>query len=218
MDARLLARHIAGVTASHAGLLAMLDDQLTALDSAAASRLPDWTVGHVLTHIARNGDSVTRVLEATERGEAVERYAGGEAGRDADVAAGSGRPAAEQVADLRASVERLEAALIAHTRWDGESIETSGRRMPVPALVTLRWREVEVHRADLGLGYGPDDWPIEYVRTELAFMEMQWRARRPMGLTGLPPEALAVPDRRRLAWLLGRADIEGLAPAGVFGR
>ena len=81
--------------------------------------------------------------------------------------------------------------------------------MPVTDLVFLRWREVEVHRADLGLGYGPDDWPAEYVRTELALMEMQWRARRPMGLTGLPAEALAVPDRQRVAWLLGRAEIEG---------
>ena len=28
----------------------------------------------------------------------------------------------------------------------------------------MRWREVEVHRADLGLGYDRSDWPAEYVR------------------------------------------------------
>ena len=50
----------------------------------------------------------------------------------------------------------------------------------------LRWREVEVHRVDLGLGYEPADWPAEYVRARAAGMEMRWNARRPMGLTGLP--------------------------------
>ena len=85
-----------------------------------------------------------------------------------------------------------------------------------PSCVFLRWREVEVHRADLGLGYGPDDWPAEYVRTELVGLEMRWNARRPMGLTGLPPAALAAPEPHRLAWLLGRAEIDGLDPAGVL--
>ena len=37
-------------------------------------------------------------------------------------------------------------------------------------------------------------------------MEMRWNARRPMGLTGLPDEALPAPPHVRLAWLLGRTD------------
>ena len=92
----------------------------------------------------------------------------------------------------------------------------SGQVIPVRDLVFLRWREVEVHRVDLGLGYGPADWPAEYVRTELVAMQMRWGARRPMGLAALPPHALAAPDHVRLAWLLGRAEIPGLAPAGIF--
>ena len=74
----------------------------------------------------------------------------------------------------------------------------------------MRWREVEVHRADLGLGFEPADWPAEYVREDLVRMEMRWNARRPMGLTGLPDEALQAPPHVRLAWLLGRTTIEGL--------
>lgn len=216
MDARQLGRHVEGVTASHRGLEAMLGDLRDGLDAAAPSRLPDWTIGHVLAHLARNADSISRVLEATERGETVERYAGGPAGRNAEITAGAPRPAGDLIADVHDSNARLEAVLAVHTRWDGISIETSGRRIGVGDLVFLRWREVEVHRADLGLGYGPDDWPAEYVRTELVALEMQWRARRPMGLTALPPEALATPDRVRLAWLLGRAEIAGLAPANVL--
>jgi len=45
---------------------------------------------------------------------------------------------------------------------------------------------------------------------------MQFHARAPMGLTTMPALALAQPPHVRLSWLLGRHDIEGLAPAGVF--
>ena len=45
------------------------------------------------------------------------------------------------------------------SRWDGRSRETSGHEIPVADLPFMRWREVEVHRADLGVGYEPADWP-----------------------------------------------------------
>jgi maleylpyruvate isomerase len=45
---------------------------------------------------------------------------------------------------------------------------------------------------------------------------MLWRARRPMGLTPLPAEALALPPATRLAWMMGRVEIDGLAPAHLF--
>ncbi len=183
---------------------------------AAASRLPGWTVGHVLTHIARNADSITRGLEGAERGEIVDRYPEGSAGRDADIEAGHDRSAAALVADVRDSAARLEAAWSTHTAWDGHCRESSGREVPVAHLPFARWREVEVHRVDLGLGYEPEDWPAAYVRLDLRKMEMRWNARRPMGLTGLPAEALALPPPRRLAWLLGRIEIPGLEPAGVM--
>jgi hypothetical protein len=46
---------------------------------------------------------------------------------------------------------------------------------------------------------------------------MLWASRKPMGLTDLPPEAMAVPPRHRLAWMLGRVEIDGLGPAGIMG-
>jgi maleylpyruvate isomerase len=216
VDARNLERWRAGVSASHRGLEDMLGGGLGDLDAAAPSLLPGWTIGHVLTHLARNADSMTWVLESAERGELVERYPGGVEGRNADIEAGAGRPAAEQVADVTASDERLDAAIAAHTRWDGRSRELAGRVIPVGELLFLRWREVEVHRYDLGLGYRFEDWPAAYARTELNELTMRWNARRPMGLTGLPAEALALPEPERLAWLLGRLEIPGLPPAGVL--
>jgi maleylpyruvate isomerase len=211
-----LERHLTGAAESHRGLSAMLDELGEAIDPARMSLLPAWTVGHVLTHLARNADSMTRVLMAADRGAVVDRYVGGDAGRDAEIEDGWRRPAGELVADVRASTERLEQQWVRQERWNGRSREATGREIPVTDLPFMRRREVEVHRADLGMGYEPADWPAEYVREELVNMEMRWNARRPMGLTGLPDEALRAPPHVRLAWLLGRTTIEGLEPAGVF--
>lgn len=218
MDQRALDRDVAGAAGAHQGLLAMLDERLAAgeLDGAAPSRLPDWTLGHVLTHLARNADSMVRALEGAARGEVVARYPGGPAGRDADIEAGAGRPAEELVDDVRRTIWRLESTWSGHAAWDGRSREGDGREIPVGNLPFLRWRETDVHRVDLGLGYEPADWPATYVRLDLRELEMRWNARRPMGMTGLPPEALAADPPTRLAWLLGRTTIDGLPPAGIF--
>lgn len=218
MDPRRLDVDVTGAAAAHEGLLEMLDGMSAAgdLDGAAPSRLPDWSVGHVLTHLARNADSITRVLDATARGETVDRYEGGTGGRDAAIDSGRDQSADALVDDVRRSIWRLEQTWSNHAAWDGRSRESFDREIPVSDLPFMRWREVEVHRVDLGLGYEPDDWPEQYVRLELRELEMRWNARRPMGLTGLPPEALAVAPPVRLAWLLGRTVIEGLPPAGIF--
>ena len=57
------------------GTVAKLTDE----DVLSPTRLPEWTVGHVLTHLARNADGHTRRLEAALRGEDVARYPGGRA-------------------------------------------------------------------------------------------------------------------------------------------
>jgi maleylpyruvate isomerase len=218
MDPRQLDRDVAGAAAAHQGLLAMLDGCLEAgtLDGAAPSRLPAWTVGHVLTHLARNADSMVRVFAAAERGETIDRYEGGVDRRNAEIEQGAGRLAAELVRDVRATIWQLEQTWSTQTRWDGRSREAQGHEIPVTDLPFMRWREVEVHRADLGIGYEPSDWPAEYVRLDLRSLEMRWNARRPMGMTGLPQAALDAPPHQRLAWLLGRTSIGDLEPAGVF--
>lgn len=215
-DRRQLEQDIAGAEDAHRRLLAFLGDRAADIDPTAPSRLPGWTVGHVLTHLARNADSIVRVLDAARRGEVVDRYEGGGAGRDRDIERGHARPAGEQLADVEASVARVERAWSQPSEWEGRSLETNGHEIPVSDLPAARWREVEVHAVDLGVGYEATDWPAEFVRRQLRAMEMRWNARRPMGLTGLPPEALAADPTARLAWLYGRAEIEGLAPARLL--
>ncbi len=178
-----------------------LFDRITTLTDAqawSASHLPDWTVGHVLTHVARNADSVIRRLEGAARGEVVDQYPGGYAGRAADITAGAGRPAAELVADVRDSAGRLEdlCAVLPTKAWDRLTRDVSGAERPAHTLLFTRWREVEVHHADLGLGYTPADWPPALVSAWL-----------PRELDRLP---MRTEPHQLLAWAIGRAPAPAL--------
>jgi maleylpyruvate isomerase len=217
VDLRELDRAVAGCAAAHQRLLAGLHE-LSDEQARAPSLLPGWTVGHVLTHLARNADGNVRMLEAANRGEVAAQYEGGAQSRAADIDAGAGRPAAELVADVRAAIYRLEQqwAVMTAEGWDGEGLGLSGTT-PMSQVPFSRWREVEVHHADLGLGYGAQDWPADFVRLELRRLAMVWASRRPMGMTELPAAALAATPHERLQWLLGRRDIEGLPDAGMLG-
>jgi maleylpyruvate isomerase len=217
VDVRELDRAVTGCAGAHQRLLAGLAE-LTDDDARRPSLLPGWTVGHVLTHLARNADGNVRMLDAANRGEVVAMYEGGMDGRAADIEAGAGRPAATLVADVRATIYRLEQQWAAMTAagWEGEGIGATGR-VPIAEVPFRRWREVEVHHADLGLGFGPQDWSRDYVRLELHRMTMLWASRRPMGMTQLPAEVIALAPHDRLAWLLGRLHVDGIADAGIYG-
>ncbi len=215
-------RALRGVTAAHR----TLEERLVGLTDEQARRpslLPDWSVGHVLTHLARNADGLRNMLDGAERGEVSEMYpatthSSGVERRSADIEAGSARIAAALVDDVRIAAARLELAFdsMSDGAWHGQ-----GTAMFGPVVMTdvpqRRWTEVEVHHADLGLSYGWQDWPIEFARVEVQRLTMLWNSRRSMGMTGLPSEALAVDDRHRAAWLLGRARIAGLDAAGLMG-
>src|SRR6185436_8370583 len=111
--------YIDGCRVSHATLereIAGLTDE----QARQPSRLPDWTVGHVLSHLARNADSVVRRLEGAIRGEIVDQYAGGVEGRVAEIESGAGRPAAELIADIRATNSAVDELLVSAPEdlWD----------------------------------------------------------------------------------------------------
>jgi maleylpyruvate isomerase len=211
-----LARDLRVAHSAHRLLLTSLDRVAGGLDPRAPTRLPGWTVGHLLTHLARNADSHRRMIEAADRGEVADQYEGGAAGRDADIERGAGRSLVALLADATSSAASLEEAWAA-TRWEG-----SGRRAraagptAIVMLPFLRAREASIHLVDLDVGVGFADLDPLYVRLELVRLEMSWKARQPMGLTPLPPGALALEPWRRLAWLTGRLDVDGLAPASVL--
>jgi maleylpyruvate isomerase len=188
---------IAGCLAAHAALLADLEG-LTDVQARGPSLLPGWSVGHVLTHLARNADSVVRRLEGAARGELLDQYPGGLKGRQADIDAGADRSARELVADVRMSATAVE-GVMAHlplAAWDAPSRTARGVAEPSRLAVFSRWREVVIHHGDLGLG--PVPLPPALVDA--------WLPRElPLLIGRADPAAL-------LAWVIGRGPPPALAP------
>jgi maleylpyruvate isomerase len=186
-----------GCVAAQAALAASLED----LSDAAArgpSHLPGWSVGHVLTHIARNADSVVWRLEGAARGELRDQYPGGLEQRKDDIEAGAGRPASELILDVRgtsAAVERVMADLPA-AAWDAPSRTSRGVVETSRDAALSRWREVVVHHGDLGLA--PVPLPPGLVDA--------WLPRE------LPHLAERSDPAELLAWIIGRGDPPALAP------
>ena len=163
-----LDRDLAGAAKAHDVVIAALQD-LTDEQARRPSLLPGWTVGHVLTHIARNAEGHVRMFSAAVRGEVAAMYPGGRDQRNHDIEAGAGRPAAELAADVTATAAQIESvwAEMPAQAWAGRGLTVAGE-LAMADLVFIRWREVTVHHADLGLGYSWSDWDTEYVRLELA--------------------------------------------------
>jgi len=176
---------------AHARLVSRISG-LTDEQARRPSLLPDWTVGHVLTYVARNADGHALRLSGALRGAEVARYPGGS--RDRDIADGAGRPAEALIADVSASHARLEAVWRASEEagWPHADL-MAGDHWPTVDSPFRRLREVEIHHFDLGLGYTADEWPDEYAAWELE-----------QALRNLPGRLDGGQTRRLLLWLIGR--------------
>ena len=200
MDAET-ARNVAGARRAHAALDAVLDG-LSEADVRGPSALPDWTRGHVLTHLARNADSVVRRLEGARDDVVKDQYPGGEAGRAAEIEEGADRDVTAIVADVRrtsAAVDEICSAL-PEEAWSRMTRNLSGELNTASHVMFARWREVEVHLVDLDVGYGWDRWPRDLVD--------EWL---PDVLAKLPARA---DPTQLLAWSLGRAEAPALGEWG----
>ncbi|MFE7836882.1 maleylpyruvate isomerase family mycothiol-dependent enzyme [Streptomyces sp. NPDC057474] len=141
------------------------------LDNVAVtepSRLPGWTRGHVLAHLARNADALVNVLEGHPM------YVSGEA-RDTDIERDAPRPLKAQLADVRDSADRFQDAASASGDWSRtvelrNGITDSASRVPF-----RRWIEVEIHHVDLGIGYELEDLPGEFAQREINFLTDRFR-------------------------------------------
>jgi maleylpyruvate isomerase len=184
-----------------------LSDSVRSLDDSdvrAPSLLPGWSVGHLLTHLARNADSHRRRTVAAVGGVVVDQYPGGPAARAAEIEAGAGRPAAALVEDVaRASARMLDAWTdVPDHAWAGVSRDAGGRERTLAELPGRRWYEVEVHLVDLGTGATHRHWPDPFVAARLGPMRSEAHDRLPEGAS--LPNRDAFDERDELAWLYGR--------------
>jgi maleylpyruvate isomerase len=220
---------------STARLLATAD-ALSDTQAAAASRLPGWTRGHVLTHLARNADGFRNLLAWARTGDETPMYPSEEA-RDRAVQEGAGRSAAELAADVRVSAAALAAAAqdLPAGAWDA-LVARRGDTFPARAILPRRLSELEIHHVDLDAGYRPADWPASFVAATLVRVAGDFAGRadapaclaRPVGLDAAFPIGASAgstgpasqvtvsgPPAALLAWLIGRGTGTGLEVAGA---
>jgi maleylpyruvate isomerase len=137
-------------------------------DVRCACALPGWTRAHLLSHVAQAADSRTRLLLAAQAGLTGEQYPSEQA-RDEAIEAGARRPAEIIRADAARAVAECLTAMRLHPAglWDAPALWLRGGRRPVRGVVASLRSELEYHHVDLAAGYAPDDWPAEFVATEL---------------------------------------------------
>ena len=198
----MLTLEIEGCRASHTRLAARIAGRT---DEAVRepSLLPAWSVGHVLTHLARNAESMVRRIEATTRGEVIDQYVGGAEGRASVIESGAGRPASMLINDVVSWSQRLDATFVSlpDDSWNRPVRSGRGDEHPVARLPFHRWWEVEVHLVDLAIGHTPADWPQELVDRAL-----------PRLVAGLANRA---DPRSLMAWTLARGSAPGLDESWV---
>jgi maleylpyruvate isomerase len=205
---------IEAVAAAHQRLNERIRD-LSDDDVRRASLLPNWSVGHVLTHVSRNADSHIRRADAAVAGVVVDQYPGGYDGRAAEIDTGAARSAQEIVEDVRASAAALEVKWreVPDDAWGAVSRDVSGRERALRELPARRWQEAEVHLVDLDIGVTHRDWSEAFVSVWLPRGREQIRQELPSDAT-LPH--LDDP-RDELAWLYGRLRREDLPPLPAWG-
>lgn len=183
---------------------ALPDDAL-----ADPSALPGWSRAHVVGHLARNAEALTRLATWARTGVESPMYAGAEQ-RAQEIEASATSSAATLREELDRTAEALDAALaaLADDQWRAEVRSALGRVIPAAEVPWMRVREVWLHAVDLDAGVTVADLPTDVVDALLDDVTGTLSGR-----DGCPVVRLAPTDRDR-PWSLGAAGA-GVEEGGV---
>ena len=201
----------------------LLGDTILVTDEQwrAPSRLPDWTRGHVATHIARHADGICRLIEWARTGERQDMYPSPEQ-RATEIEAGAGRSGLELQIDMDTSAGLLSSAFdeLGGDAWDAVVEMSRGLQVPARLLPLARLLEVVIHHVDLDVGYEiteiddqTADWLLEWsafrLRDREGFPKLQLTSdsglTTALGSVG-EPMRISGSSANLLGWLLGRTD------------
>ncbi len=145
-------------------------EALTQLDDESVRRpsvLPGWTRAHVVAHLSRNADAFARVLAQVAAGEPATMYPSSES-RDADIEETvRTHDLAALADDATRSTARLTEALWSCTADPGAPytrVPGGDESFALHTIGPRRRAEVEIHHADLDVGYDPSGWPTDFSR------------------------------------------------------
>ncbi|MFD5229041.1 maleylpyruvate isomerase family mycothiol-dependent enzyme [Streptomyces qaidamensis] len=189
-------------------LLSAVTDRLTDEELHAPSALPGWTRAHIIGHVARNAEALTRLATWARTGVPTPMYADREQ-RVAEIESSATLPPDVLRAQLRSTAEELEKALAAldATTWQAEVKSALGRAIPAAEVPWMRVREVWLHAVDLASGTTFTDLPAPLVDTLLDDVTATLSTR-----PACPAVRLAPTDRDR-TWEFGPATAEAPAVA-----
>jgi maleylpyruvate isomerase len=206
---------------------ALPDDAL-----ADPCRLPGWTRAHLIAHIARNAEALTRLATWARTGVETPMYRDRDQ-RARDIEESSKAPIDTLRRELVETAATLDAALAAldNRTWHAMVRSAVGRLIPAAEVPWMRVREVWLHAVDLDAGVELAELPADVVDTLLDDATGTMSAKegcpavrleptdREHGWT-VGPDVDPVPLRGAaadlLGWLVGRTGGERLvAPKGV---
>lgn len=214
-----------------AGGQALFEHTVSELDDVGgSSRLPGWTRGHVITHLARNADGLVRLLTWARTGIETPMYPSMQA-RAADIEAGAGRGRLEQLDDVRRAGAAFAAAAtqLSAQHWQA-MVRTRHGPLLASSIPWLRAREVWLHLVDLDAGPEidavPDDVAVALVRDVAGWMDSRVSARIEIQIADGEAVAFGPESGARVSvsgsaqelagWLTGRSRGDHLAaPAGL---
>jgi maleylpyruvate isomerase len=181
----------------------------------APSGLPGWSRAHLIAHLARNAEALTRLATWARTGIETPMYASSDQ-RAAEIESSAQAPVEKLRSELVSTAGDLDAALAAldDDTWQGQVRSALGRAIPATEVPWMRVREVWLHAVDLDAGITVADLPPAVVDALLDEVTVTLSAR-----DGCPNARLAPSDRDR-RWALGAGsdpiELRGDA-AGVLG-
>jgi maleylpyruvate isomerase len=166
----------------------------------APSALPGWSRAHVVAHVARNAEALTRLATWARTGIETPMYPSREA-RAAEIESSAQKPVDVLRAELTATAADLDGALAAldEKTWRSEVRSALGRPIPAAEIPWMRVREVWLHAVDLDAGVSVAEIAPDVVDTLLDDSTGTLSAAE-----GCPSAVLAPTDRDR-TWALGPA-------------
>jgi maleylpyruvate isomerase len=177
-------------------------DEFHGDDWTAPSMLPGWTRAHVVAHLGLNAAALSRALRGLVADQDADEDAprtmyDSDEQRDEDIALLAVQDASELRATLLAETTILQEALdaVPDDRWEARIERTpGGRTMRAGSFPGMRWRELEIHHADLDAGYSCADWTVPFAEHLLDAMAKRLQ----------PEEAFEVkPLDSSRTWLIG---------------
>jgi len=185
-------------------------------DLAGDSSLRGWTLGHLLTHIARNADALCNLLHWARTGVETPMYTSKQQRND-DIRLGATRPGDVVLTDVVDSAARLRGAMdgLAPADWNHDVVTAQGRTIPATQVPWLRLREVAIHHVDLGASFDDvaprlvaallDD-VTNSIRTKPGWPSLRIETVEGETIeTGSPTVNVKGAQAHLLAWLTGRS-------------